>query len=432
MPISKAKGKDNNARQAGTAVVPRNFKKKKDGGRQTRKVAAATGGIGLHLLEKQLRPISLFEINMLTKGKSDGLDYASHYERDLFGIVDTEAKQLQAIEDLYAIVKAQPKYKKMKEPSWCTDESPLVVLHWLLRKLGPLANGQRWTIDTYMDGDTTRYMFVVYKYYHSQLLEHFRRYVPLDFLPSLKKRDQPLHDIMVDVFALVSKRNKIPLWDEDGDFSEVLKQMPDTLSYVSEVMDRQIHSYTCGTADEYLKLLKSRRKIVTKEIINAQCLQYTFSSQRKREIADWVYRAKVLADTRKCITANSYVPNYTSGNPVTPYRQYKLIWSNHENDILYTKACQKIERDKNTSGNFFPMEFSITKPGQKVKPIRSDNFPVALYGFMDDILSILLGRYIRYFYKSAMMAEIYTPSTLLENLEVAELHAGTELITTRI
>lgn len=338
-------------------------------------------------------------------------------------MIDTEVKQLQAIEDLYGIVKAQPKYKLLKEPNWKAETPPIQVLTWLLRKLGPLAKGNRWMIDTYQQGKKTRYCLVVWKNFYSYDLKYQEQYLPLDFLPALKKRDQPLHDLIIDTVALVSKCNKIPLWDEDGDFSEqldVIRNAP--IRTGNTVLDRQIISYTNGPAAEYLRLIKRRRRQVTVKGVKDAITAYNDNSDRKGYMKIWLRKGIDLAADSEHLGPWNFTPHHVAGNPISPDRQYKFIWSGHTNDVVFKRTQDKMKRDAKI-GDFYPVMYSITKPGAKVLPLKIERyaFPTFLSNFMDWGERLIFHRYREYFIKDQYKKQETPAETLLEVIERMEL-----------
>jgi hypothetical protein len=383
----------------------RKKRKRKNGSEQGRDDSATVPGVGLHLLGKELRTLPLFELAMM---KGDSLD---NNFPGLIKSIDTEAKQLQAIEDLYKIVKAQPKYKNMTEPSWKPETKPVHVLTWLLRKLGPLAQGAEWTVDTYLQAGKTRYRFVIYKSYNSQKLAWREEFLPLDFLPGLRKKDQALHDMIIDVIALVSRENKVPFWDEDGDYSEMLQDLLNVPSggYTVYRLERLHKVYSNGPAAQYLKVLKQRRKVVSISIVQKRLAAYNAKSLRKQYLVWWIRKGLQVASYHQCIKKNSFVPNYIPGEAMTPWQQYKFIWSLHDNDILQVRAKNKLEKAIDKWGDFFPLMFSIAKPEQLLKPIEEDHFPVSLFDFMDYGVKHFIWRYRDYYYKDAFKKQ-ETPS----------------------
>lgn len=370
-------------------------------------------GIGFSVLEKSLRTIPLLEAAMTI-----GLPY----EKDILAMIDTEEKQLQAICDLYEIVKAQPKYKKMKEPVWSLENKPISVLYWLLRKLGPLAGGEEWSIDTYKEGKKTRYRFVAYKYYHSMHVKPREEFMPMDFLPALLNRDKPLHDLVIETVALVSRFNKIPLWDEDGDFSVHLNEFLKTAgSDENYVLHGQYVSYKSGPAFQYLKLIKARRKKVTTKSLWRAFVKYDAKSNRKQQFKWWIRKAISLASYKQDISKNSFVPNYlTTETPMTPFRLYKFIWSSHEHDIVRAKAYYWIDKAQRQD-ILLPVMFSIAKPGRRLGPIEFDRFPMDLYEFMSYGVGHVLWRFRDYYYKNQMEEKLTPSEQMLEQLNKIEI-----------
>jgi hypothetical protein len=395
--MQKAKNRSgiNKASQSNRNVTgSQKRRKNQDGSEQASIDSAFAGGLELHLLEKELHTLPLLEIALM---KGDMLEESYP---GLVKMIDTEAKQLQAIEDLYKIVKAQPKYKNLKEPNWNESTEPIGVLLWLLKKLGPLAEGANWTVDTYLQSGKTRYRFVIYKEYHGGKLHHREEYFPLDFLPTLLKRDKPLHDMIIDLLALISKQINLPVWDEDGDFSQYLQDILAYDQYSVYHLERMHKVYSVGPANEYLRFFKRRRKVVTLESVIDKLSKYNLKSQRKESVAWWIKKGIQLARYNQCIKQNSFVPNYMPGEKITPYQQYKIIWSCHKNDVLYSRTLSKMRRVMK-NGDFYPLMFSITKPGQIVKPLEYSSFPEKLFEFLDEGIKHFVYRHLEYYYKDA-------------------------------
>lgn len=219
MPLQKTRSGKN----AGPKIdreYPRKLKQpvSKNGDQQTHTDDDAIRWPRFSVLAAKLGTITKFEM-LAHFGSSD------EKQHEILNMIDTEEKQLQAIGDLYQIVKAQPKYKNLKDRNWPAETSPLEIIVWLLRKLGPLAEGKEWRIDTYKEGRKTRFRFVIWDGFSSQYIKCDEVHFPLDFLPLLKKRDEELHDMIVDTVALVSRCNKIPIWDNDGDYSDAVTRV---------------------------------------------------------------------------------------------------------------------------------------------------------------------------------------------------------------
>lgn len=368
---------------------------------------------GFHLLGQQLRPVTRFECFSTTDSEF----------RSLLATVDTEEKQLQAIQDLYQVLKAQPKYKDVKEPNLKAEMRPLDVLRWILRKLGPLAEGNHWTIDTYRSGRKIRYRFIVFSHFTQYNLKHGEIYFPFDFLPTLKNRDRPLHDLIVDVFALVSRCNKLPLWDEDGDYSEELKKLRrEKKSTGNSILDTQVFSYAKGPAAQYLALLKQRRKMATLAGVRKKLNAYVDDSDRKGNIKSWLRNGLYVAEQRMTLDPWTYVPHHLTGNPIGPFRQYKIVWSVHDNDVIHLRASSRLKKDA-TSGDYYPVIYTAARPGERLAPAPSSQFPSGFYWFLENGRRILFTRYHEYFYKQAFKVQETPAEAFLQRIEAAELRA---------
>lgn len=412
MQTSKSKTRINKASQRSRSNIDQRKKGAgKNGSEQRRDDTNVIPGVGLHLLGKELTTLPLFELAMM-----NGDDLDNRFP-GLMKTIDTEAKQLQAIEDLYKIVKAQPAYKNLKEPNWKPDTKPVRILLWLLRKLGPLAKGAEWTVDTYKQGSKTRYRFVIYKSYNSQRLAYREEFLPLDFLPRLRKRDQALHDMIIDVIALVSRENKVPLWDEDGDYSEMLADLLNVPpgGYTVYHLERLHKVYSVGPAAQYLKVIKQRRKVVTFQTVQMRLATYNAKSQRQQTLQWWIKKGLKVASYKQCIKQNSFVPNYIPGQATTPWQLYKFVWSLHHNDVLNIRATNKLDKAADKSGVFFPLMFSIVKPGQVLKPIEDDHFPIDLFDFLDFGVKHFVWRFGDYYYKDAFKKQETPAEEFLDN-----------------
>jgi hypothetical protein len=383
------------------------------------------GGPRFHLLEKALRPITLLE--MASAGGKD--------EDGVLKIIETEEQQLQAIHDLYLIVKAQPKYKKLKEPNWKPGTRPLEIITWLLRKLGPLAAGKDWTVDTYQVGKKTRYRFVIYEGFHGQLIKCQNEHIALDFLPGLQHRDLPLHDLIIDVVALISKRNKIPLWDNDGDYSAVIDQLKVNAggSKTAQIMR---HLYTKGDAAQCLLLLKRRRRMVTIDSVAKKLSLYKAKSERQSNIIAWLRNGIDLARTGWNIGLNTFVPNYIQGGTVNPRRLYKFVWGCYQgnqitqSDLVTQGAIERMQADIGKNGYFLPVRFSVALPGQRVKEsvlhkvyknsYYNTEFAVMLFRFLSNVRAHFKNRYKDYYYKSARANKKPASPYLINNINLEQ------------
>lgn len=387
-------------RAAGSHLYGQADRKGQNGSTETRGRHDDLGEYGLSVLARSLRTIPFFEADVLRGGENTEEDEIKDRDHEMFG---TEAKQLQAIEDLYGVLKAQPAYKKIKEPSWNADTLPFQVITWLLKRLGRLAQGRRWTCTEYKVKGRSRYAFSIYEYFHSQKVMPRSFHQCLDFLPTLEQKDKPLHDLFVDTIALVSKNCHIPFWDEDGDFEiEYRKLIKEVKSLPSDYVrmntkERQTWIYSWGPAARYLRLLKQRRHDVTPQHIYSKMSRYKFVSQRQR-FARGLFRwaLKLKGNMRDYTLIPAHRPN-----AVTPYRLYKFVWSDSKHDIVESKAWKRLEHDQNHSGRYLPVRYITSKPGQVFDKFpETDKFPEDLCQWLRWFEVVLFGAGQRdYYYK---------------------------------
>lgn len=403
-----------------------------DAGTTSEAGSTAGGGVNFSVLEKDLRKVSMFELGVR----------AGFVDRCL-GMIDTEEKQLQAIGDLYTIVRAHPKYKNLKEPVWTEKNTPIDVLYWLLRKLGPLASGRAWTVDTYEHKGKTRYKFVYHVNYRPVVTytsygrEHYGNFmnmyageyiVPLDFLPYLLKRDKPLHDMIVDVVALVARYNKVPLWDNDGDFSagveKLLDPEDDTINN-NEIAYKQRDIYKGGVAAQYLKAIRKRSREVTPDLVNKQAFAYEAGSNRKRDVLSWIVDGIVMARQNGNI-ADCWHPSYTPAGTIVPFRKYKFVWSLHKHDYVKNYAYNRLNSDKAKYREIIPVLTHELLPTCK-EEIVADYHPERLSAFMNEGFKMFFCRYEEYFYGMRLRAEISPSQSLIDRILLSEIqNAGRE------
>lgn len=397
------------SQQSRPAPRPRAPRSGKNGGEQRGQDRSAFSVSGLHDVVKNLRPYPFFEAEY----RAEDIEA----NRGLNSLINTEERQLQAIEDLYRIVKAQPRYKKLKEPNWKVETSPFAILNWLLRKLGPLAAGNAWTVDTWKEGKRNRYQFVAFKHFNGNNFKHRAEWMPLDFLPILRRKDKALHDMVVDTVALVSKCNKMPLWDEDGDFSTAIQKFCDAQPFLNSMQEEQRTCYQTGEAADYLRLIKRRRRVITPADIYSQLAKYFPKSVRKRNFVNWIRAGIDLADSKGKITDYSFIPGYESFGAIGCHRLYKFVWSINEKDHVANVVYKSI----NGKDWQYPLMFTIARPGQKLQPIKPATYPVKLYDFLSEGVKHVLWRWTDYYYpikkkKGTMPCEI-----LLNKIEESEL-----------
>lgn len=342
----------------------------------------------------------------------------------LRAMLDTEAKQLQAVEDLYLVLKAQPKYKSLREPCWKAEQPPILVLQWILRKLGPLAGGNLWTIDTWQDRKKTRYRFVIYQHFNRNHFKDDWFFIPLDFLPGLKKRDPVIHDLIIDVVALVCRNNDLPLWDEDGDYSEQMSDLIRNRDSSIEMLDRQRQSYASGPAFEYLKLIRSRISKASLSDCRRRLEDYAAGSQRKQSLRYWLQAGLQLASGRGNLRPFNFLPDYTScDGAIGPLQYFKFIWSYHENDYVHRTAIGLM---RDCGGSYPPVMFSVARPGQRLKPILEQDFPIRLFRFMSYGWKHVLHGHREYYYKKQLDDQKTPSEVLLEQIEGAMIRRMTK------
>lgn len=360
---------------------------RKNGGEQGRKNSATIGITGFHLLSKQLRTITQFEAEYLLGGTLSGSDAGEYFLK----LRSNEEQQLAILKDLYAILKAQPEYGKMKQPSWNEQTTTMEVLTWVLKKLAPLAKGKGWGIDAYQQGSRTRYSFVVVDEYHSQKVIYGQE-IPLEFLPYLKVKDEQLHDIVVEMVAYVCEHAHIQMWYEDNDFLPLLKTYrfcneetshQDIIqAYDQKSIQRWI--YSSGPAAKYAQLFAEKRKVVSSQSIHAKIKRYDSNSQRKNWMISWVKEGLRLVALQDDIRKHTFIPNYGQdiSRSISPYRDNKFVWSLNHKDFFYKSVMSRMKEDARKYGQFRPIAFSITKPGQVIKPPVSSRYPFEYCDFM--------------------------------------------------
>lgn len=411
---SLAKRPQENRRNSGRAVSIR-----KDGDKGAGVNTPIIGGSGFHILEKQLKSISVFELELL-KGSNE------KFTKYMLSMVNTEAKQLDVIVDLYLIMKAQTKYKNAKEPVWKETTQPMEVLSFLLRRLGVLAKGEDWSIDPYVVDGKRRFQFVVHKTYSTIFIKPIFFFFPVDFLPLLKNRDLPLHDLIIDAVALISRNCKIPLWDEDGDYSTHLSKLTSGEYDISNnrIIERQKLMYSNGPAAAYLERIKSKRKTVTQESILKQVQAYKITSNRKVAIINWITNSIKVALLHGQIKDFTFIPGCIPNRErsITPYRNYKFVWSTHNNDVLFSKARKTLKSDSEAAGDFSPCIFTMAKPGQILKPLNVNPFPIQLSQWMDWGIGIFTRTHQQYFYKNQKHQNTSVGDTMMETIEIQEIH----------
>lgn len=409
MPVQTRKNKRRSLPKAGGSAQHKQIRKRQAGDKPRKASSITPGGFGLHLLGSKLESRSLFELAIMS-------GFEVKKSKGILASIDTEEKQLQAIHDLYEIMRAQPKYKAMKEKDWHPETTPITIILWLLRKLGALADGEQWMIDTYKEKGKTRFRFVVCRYYSNYYVKGDSQFMCMNFLPYLLKKDKPLHDLIIDIVALVSKCNKVPLWDEDGDYSVILaKHIKDRTASKFESMQ----TYVSGPAFQYLRHIKARRRKVTYDLVENAVKAYNNNSQRKQILTWWIRNGLNLTTKKKDISQSTFIPNYETRSVLTPYQSYKFIWSDFDRDPLekgFDKFYSKYEK------RYPPLEFSIVYPGEVYKPVQKDKFPILLDDFMRSGINYFKGTFHDYFYKK-MLKELSDgeTTTLLETFLLKDL-----------
>lgn len=279
-----------------------------------------------------------------------------------------------------------------------------------------------------------RYMFVNMKDYPAYKIKYQACHVNLDFLPTLKGKDTQLHDMVIDMIALVSKCNKLPLWDEDGVYSTSLEKFIELSSGRSDskLMMDYLHLYTKGPAAQYLKLIKSRRRHVTIESLEYMLHRYKPSSNRKREMCYAVRAAIALAKTKGTIDKFDYSPNFNKGVAMPAGQLYKFVWTTDATDPVFVGADIDYP-----CGMFLPTMVSIAKPGQVLKPIDHSDVPVKIFQLMD-MLNRHFWSYRQYYYMPVVAKSKYAytrvtrtasdEKTLIDVLEKVELKEMMELV----
>jgi hypothetical protein len=414
------------ARQTGRAGSKAGAKPA-DGSGQVRAHGSGCTTSGFHLLVNDLGSVSL--LNAALSGME-----MKEFDKKLVALVQNKTDLLQCIDDMYLIVKAQPKYKKLNDDKFKAGTPPIVVLQWLIRKLAILANGKEWTVDTYMQGKKRRFLFVIYDYYRSQDVTTNNRHIPLDFLPNIKKKDPLFHDLIIETVAMNSRWNKIPLWDEDGEYSKILNQLLKEKAKPVEyknlgitemsVTQRMQLLYSKGPAAEYLALIKKRRKEANTLTVSTLFQKWFHSkkelSQRECYLKSMFRQAYEAAQTKEDIRKFQYVPEYRGKHQhYVAYDRYKYIWSNHNNDYLY-KMHDKYEKYGGTE--YLPVMFEKIYPGKAIKGWKDNDYPEILCGLFKTMYSCFVsGSHVFYYYKNQMKEQLTPGEQLLAKIESSTL-----------
>lgn len=342
------------------------------------KPANARSGISYSVLTNALQTKSLFDIAIGCNDR-EGEGWVK--------LLDTERKQLKCIADLWGIVKAQPKYADLDKKDWKATDRPLTVIAWLMRKLGVLANGNKWCVDLQQG----RYVFVVYKNFHSQKVRNDIEWVSLDFLPMLAVKDKGLHDLIIDLVALVHVRNAIPLWDDDYYTGQALKYLLRQDAVDSGVRDGYKALYTTGHAGQYLRLIRERAKVVSVQSVKKCMASYRVEntrdgrelSQRKRLCLWWITEGVVLAEWGRKIKEFSFTPSWM-GKHVAAEHLYKWMWDTGQSDPVKMRHQTLFDNDEGEQGLALPVTFTVCHPGEVLQQLIVDRPPKKLshnYGY---------------------------------------------------
>lgn len=335
---------------------------------------------------------------------------------DILASINTPAKLLKAISDLHEIIQAQPKYKDFN-PQWKGTESPEKVLLYMLRKIGPLAGGKEWFIDCHSQSGVPQFSLVIYQSFPNYHVKCRNEYMPLDFLPGLKSRDEELHNLIIDTVALVTKHNRVPLWDEDGHYSEAIKDLV-TKDQTSDHLARQKEIYSKGIAKQYLNTIRRRQKVVNIDQHDKAVDRYIAGSNRKIAFRYWMKLGVRLARTGGNIIPFILARGVDAkrNDILYPHQLYKFIWSCHPKDVIN----RRVERKINGHQYSLPVVFSRTRPGEKIKPIEMGDYPVYNYDFMSFGVRHVLWTFRDYYYKKLMESKTTPTDTLLEKLSIEE------------
>lgn len=397
----------------------------------------ASRGIRYSVLTSELGSKSLFQI---------AIDCNDREGQGWVNLLDTERKQLRCIADLWAIVKAQPKYETLNKTNWKATDKHLDVIAWLMRKLGVLANGDKWLIDLQQG----KYVFVVYRNFHSQMVRNDIEWVALDFLPVLATKDKPLHDLIIDLVALMHTCNAIPLWDDDYYTGRALNYLLN--ENVSENSVRKDYKtlYSTGLPAQYLQLIREQAKVVTIDSIRKKKRDYYSVtseagkelSARKRVCLYWIESGIIIAEWGRKISEFSFSASWT-GKHVAAEHLYKWMWDTSSDDPLRMKFDILFDQDEDAGGMSLPVTYTICRPGEVLQPLVEDSpskevkhhfgayrrhcFAEELCGFLRDGNShFKCAEYESYYYNTRKSRSINSPLTtggipLLDLIERNEL-----------
>lgn len=351
--------------------------------RTTRKNIGTFGSIGLPSLNNGIRSINEIKV-AIQQGRS------GHTINDF---LKNSTLHEKLVRNLYAIIKNHPKF--IDKTNWNKSTTIQEVLLWLIDQFNNLIGLEyEWRI--VCDSDEENYRVVTY--YEHDIDSSVYYSIPLSFLPLLKKRNKILHDIVVDMLALIKSKISIDCWyDEYGEWA--LEWIRDDFQNRIDDEDLKpeekkhwkntIEIYTEGVAVEYEGLLIENTATV--KSLEKTVGKFEPKTQTEELFFLWIIDGISLLKEKGSIhdfCFNPSDPYMDEDNPLMPNRYIFYAWNFDDQYYNCYESC--LQSTFNEYGTLPFISWELTKPESKTFNIpKQSSFPKMLTDFFSKGLDLI-------------------------------------------
>lgn len=289
------------------------------GHRSIRKGVAPFSNFGFPDLKDQARPLSEYQVDL-------------HRGREIEFLHDKEL-HLVVVAGLYPIIQKHPNFQDRND--WCKSTDVREILIWLIDQMNRFVDSKNNWVLTKLN-DEQEYSVIIYHEYDTGETGYYA--IPLSFLPDLEARNEQLHEIVVDLLALLKSKAGINGWyDQWGEWAmdwlleEYYMRLRDGDFNEDEELkthwEHTIHEHTEGTAIHYEGLLTGNNTTIQQ--LEMKVSRFKPADQLDHSFYDWILDGIDLVHTNKSLQYFSFDPsdpNLLGENPIMPVSYCFYTW----------------------------------------------------------------------------------------------------------
>ncbi len=332
-------------------------------------------GLGLSSLKNRINPLSEIEVAVKQGqvwGKPD----------DLLKNTDLHTK---LVSDLYPIIKKHPKF--IDNANWKPSSNIREVLVWLINRINELIGSEYgWRIVS----ESYENKYTIVTFYQHEVNASVYYSIPLSFLPELKQQNSFLHDVILDMLALIKSGTCINAWyEENGEWAldwmmdDFNNQLEDGDLSTNEIKDWEntIKAYSKGIATQYEELLTYNTATLQSLEIAAGILNP--KNPLESQFTLWIHNGISLIKEKENIGSFCFDPDdplLTGDNPLMPERYVFYCWDFDDHFYKCYEDC--LQSTFNEYGTLPFISWKLTKQdSQSFNIPEISSFPKRLTDF---------------------------------------------------